>query len=135
MGSYALRSPRFALCFPDRGDDVRIGAATTKITAHPFADFAVALGVTFLEQGDRGTDLPGGAVAALKAIVLDERCLHRMQLVALGETLNRNDLIAFMRDRETEARIDPATVHEDSAGPALPVIATLFRAGQIQTFA
>ena len=78
---------------------------------------------------------PGRAIAALKSIVLDESRLHRMQFVALRETFDRRDLVAFHRDREAEAGVHAPSIHQDGAGAALPVIATFLRAGQIQMLA
>ena len=43
------------------------------------------------EQAARAHDLPGRAVAALHPVVLDERGLHRMQLVTVREPLDRGD--------------------------------------------
>ena len=88
----------------------------------------------FRYEGHCGTDLTGGAVTALKSVVLDECRLHRMQFFAFRESFDRRDVIAFMHDRETETRIDPSPVHQDRARAALPVIAAFLRASELQIF-
>ena len=67
--------------------------------------------------------------------MLDERRLHRMQLVAVRETFDRRDLVAFVRDREAEAGINAPAIHEDGARTALAVIATFLRTGEMQMLA
>src|SRR3954465_3383430 len=101
MDSYSASS--FVFRLTDRRDDVCVSSAATNIAAHPFPDFGVVAGMTFLQQSDRRTDLPRGAVTALKAILFQKRRLHRMQLVALRESFDGRNLIAFVNDRECEA--------------------------------
>ena len=55
-----------------------------------------------------------------------------MQLLAVGEALNRGDLTAGCGGREGQARVDPAAVNEHRAGPALAVVTPLLGAGQIK---
>src|SRR4051812_18643938 len=126
---------RFALRLLHSRDDVRVRAATAKVPAHPFADVGVRLRVTFRDARNRGTDLSGCAVTALKSIVLQKRRLDRMQLIAVRETFDRCDLIALMHDGETETGINPAAVDEHRARSALTVIAAFFRTGELQMFA
>src|SRR5882724_3410846 len=95
----------------NRCEDIWVSATATDIAAHPFADFVIAVRVTFFHTCDRGTNLARRAVAALKSVVLDERALHWMQLFAIGQTFYGRDLVAFMRDSETEAGIDAPPVH------------------------
>ena len=56
-----------------------------------------------LDHPDRRAELAGRAVAALEGVVLDERGLQRVQLVAVGEPLDGRDLRAVVRDGEREA--------------------------------
>src|SRR3954451_3196539 len=72
--------------------DVGIGRAATEIAAHEFADFRVALDVSFLHTCYGRHDLAGSAVAALEGVVIDERLLHRMQHTGFGEAFNRGDV-------------------------------------------
>src|SRR6266404_3845254 len=82
----------------DGGHDVRVGSATAEVAAHLFADLGVGVGVPFAEEPDAGADLPGGAVAALEGVVLDERLLQRVQPVSLGQAFDRRDLDAGVHD-------------------------------------
>src|SRR5439155_6919108 len=87
------------------------------------------------EQGNGGTDLPGGAVAALEAVVFEEGGLDGVEGVAVGEAFNGGDLRAVSGDREGEAGVDAAAVEENGAGSALTVVATLLAAGKFEVFA
>ena len=58
-----------------------------------------------------------------------------MQVGRVTQTLDRDDLVAFMHDREREAAIDTSPVDEKRASPALAVIAALFCAGEFQLLA
>jgi len=58
--------------------------------------------------------------------MLDEGALQRMQFFTIGETFDGRDLVAFMRDSETEAGIDAPPVDQDRARAALAVIAAFF---------
>ena len=85
----------------DGRNDARVRPAAADVAAHALADLVVGepsgarthvLGYMadvapprFREQANRGTDLPGGTVPALKGIVLDEGGLHRVELAAFGE--------------------------------------------------
>ena len=71
----------------DRRDDVGIGAAATDISAHPLADFGIGSGMAFLDQCGGRHDLAGRAVAALEAVVMQERRLHRMQFAVRAPVL------------------------------------------------
>src|SRR5690242_19375692 len=66
----------------DRRDDVGIGAAPAEVAAHRLADLVVGLRAALAEHRDRAHDLPRRAVAALEAVVRDERLLHRVQRLA-----------------------------------------------------
>jgi hypothetical protein len=55
----------------------------------------------------------------------DERFLHRVQLLAVRHTFDREDVSAVVADRECEAGIDPASIDDDCAGTALAAVAAL----------
>lgn len=59
---------------------------------------------------DRGAELAGSAIAALKAIMLNEGILERMQMVGLSKTFDRGDRTTLILYRQREARVDPFTV-------------------------
>ena len=84
------------------------------------------------DQPDGGADLARRAVAALEGVVVDERLLQRVQRVPLGQPFDRRHLRAVLHDRQGQARVDAPAVHQDRAGAALPVVAALFRPGQVR---
>jgi hypothetical protein len=53
-----------------------------------------------LNGADGREDLPRRAVAALKAIPVQEGGLHRVELVGVGEAFNRDDVLALARCRK-----------------------------------
>ena len=57
------------------GDRSRLCEIRGHGARHAFASFA--------QQRDRGTNLSGRAISALKRVAIEERVLHGMQLVAL----------------------------------------------------
>src|SRR5690349_4752392 len=89
----------------------------------------------FLQDRDRGADLPRRAVAALKAIVLDEGCLHRMHLRGRAETFDGRHLLTLMHHCQCEAGIDAPTIDQDRARSALAVVATLLGSRQSKMLA
>ena len=58
-----------------------------------------------------------------------------MEFFAIGQTFYGRDLVAFMRDSETEAGIDAPPVHQHRARATLAVVASFLRAGEMQPFA
>ncbi len=54
--------------------------------------------------------------------MLEECRLHRVQRVSVRQPLDRDDLVAVVRDGEREARVDAPAVDEDRARAALPVV-------------
>ena len=82
----------------DGGNDVRIGATAAQIATHLLANVLVGASAPLAEQSDRGADLARRAVSALKGVVINKRLLHRMQRLAVGQTLDRRDLGAILHD-------------------------------------
>jgi hypothetical protein len=136
--------------FGDGFDDVRIGAATTDVAAHALADLggrdfgrcrkirghmAWYIGLDFLEHGNGGTDLAGGAVAALEPVVLDKGGLHRMEVFGLPQSFERGDAVALVHDGKRQARVDAAAFNENRARSALTVVAPLLGTRQMQKLA
>ena len=76
-------------------------------------------------SSDRRHDLPGRAVAALEGVVRDEGPLHRVQVVAVGEALDRRDLVTLARDGEREAGEHAPAVDPDRARAAGALVAAL----------
>src|SRR5438552_385530 len=92
------------------------------VTAHIFADVLIAVGVAFLHARDRRHDLSGRAVAALEGILVDKGLLHRMQFVALRQSLDGENLLALGGQRQRKARDHAPPVDQYRAGAALPVV-------------
>src|SRR5581483_11145809 len=133
------------------GDDVRVGGAPADIAAHSLAnlrsgqcsplrrhvDSGVArpAGSRFGQHADRGAYLSWRAVAALERIALDERGLQGMERLRLAQTFDRYDVVVLVHNRQRQARVDAPAVDEHRTGAALPVVAALLRARQMQKLA
>ncbi len=137
--------------FANGRDDVRIGGAATDVAAHPLADLRVGqradrrrhvgggvagpAGLRLGEHADGRADLAGRAVAALEGVVLDEGGLQRMQGTRRAQAFDRHDLVVLVHDGEGQARVDAPAVDQHGTGAALPVVAALLGAGQVQVLA
>ncbi len=87
-----------------------------------------------MKQADGGADLPGSAVAALEAVVLEEGGLDRVKRVSLCEAFDGGYLGCVGGDGEGEAGVDAAAIDENGAGSALSVIAALLAAREGRGF-
>ena len=117
------------------GDDVGIGSAAADVAAHQLLDVGVGGTAWFLQQRHAGHDLSRGAIAALVAVMLHERGLHRVQIAGLAEAFDRRDLVLFMHRGKRQAGVHAAAVDVDRARAALAMIAALLGAGQIRALA
>src|SRR5438046_391210 len=75
-------------------DDVHVTGAAAEIPRNGLADLLLARVLVALEERARGHQHAGGAKTALQAVLLGEALLHRMELAALLEALDRGDLRA-----------------------------------------
>jgi len=116
----------------NRGDDIRVRAAPAQIPAHALADVIITSSTWLPQERQRGHDLPGGAIAALKAVVIEEGLLHRMQLVAFGQTFDGGNVLSLRGDGQGETGQHAPPIDVDSARAALAVIATFLRTGEVQ---
>src|ERR1700730_13908462 len=119
----------------DRRHDVRIRAAAAEIAAHELSDLLIRAGPPLVQQRDRRHDLPGRAVAALKAVMADERLLQWMQLPVPRESFDRRHLSALALRGEGEAGQHALAVDQDRARTARPLIAALLRPDQPEVLA
>ena len=78
--------------------------------------------------------MPGGAVAALEAIMLDKGRLHGVKIIWRTQAFNGGDLGPLMHDCKRQAGIKPATIDQHGTGSALSVIATFLGTDQMQIF-
>src|SRR5271157_5477901 len=86
------------------------------------------------EHPHSGTDLPRRAIAALKAVVLYEGRLQRVQRFTVGEPLYRRDRLAVMHCGERQAGVDATAVQQHGASAALAMIAPLLGTCQREMF-
>ena len=93
------------------------------------------LGLAFGDQARRRADLARRAIAALEGVMIDEGLLQRMQRAVLRKPLDRGDACAILHDRQRQAGNNAPAVDQHGAGAALALVATLFRAGQIEMLA
>lgn len=77
------------------------------------------------------------AVAALHRILVDERLLHRMELIAFRKTLDRRDLQPIARGlvHGHEARCSLPSSGDDETGAALAEAAAIPRTGETEVVA
>jgi hypothetical protein len=71
----------------------------------------------------------------LEGIVFDKRSLKRVQVLIIGESLDRYDLGTLMRDGESEATVHPPAIKQNGTGAALPVVTTFLGTGEYETLA
>src|SRR5215831_5523327 len=119
----------------DRLDDVHVAGAAAEHRRDRFANFVLAGVGIDLQVIERGDQHSRRAEAALQCVVLMKSLLHRVELVAIGEALNRPQLRAIGLHREHQARPHRLAVEKDRAGAADPVLAADMRAGQPQFLA
>src|SRR6266852_5613047 len=121
----------------DRLNDVLITGAAAEIAFELFANGVLAEIVALaVDDINRGHDHAGRAEAALQAMMLAERLLHRMQRRAVGgKTLDGLDLLPVSHDRERGAGFDRLAVEMHDAGAALRGVAADMGAGQPQILA
>jgi hypothetical protein len=91
--------------------DPRIGPAAAEISAHGFAyPLRVVARLPFIDQADRAHDLARGTEPALKAVMRDESGLYGMELAAIRNALDRENVSAVAAGGERKARIDPSPI-------------------------
>ena len=87
------------------------------------------------EQALSRHHLAGRAVAALERVILGESLLHRAQLLALHQSLDRRDLVAVRLHRQRHAGVARLPVDEHRARAALAPLASDLRPGQAEPVA
>src|SRR3954464_11831332 len=134
----------------DGRDDVGVSGAAADIPTHALRDLGVGESwcscqrcrhvagpacFVFIQQRNGRADLVGRAVATLQSVMVDEGGLHGMEVVAVGQALDRRDLVAVMHQGEAETAVDPLSIDDNRARAALSLIASLFCPGQREMFA
>src|ERR1019366_4862004 len=100
-------------------DDFVVAGAAAQVAGQPVAYLALSWVLVVIQQGLRGDDQPRRAETALQRRVLEELLLHRVQHVAGGDALDRDDVTALGLGGEHQAGTDQAAVDDDAAGGAV----------------
>src|SRR5262245_46383692 len=122
--------PQLAGRLLDRLHDVHVAGAAAEVAADPVADLLLRRVRVLAEQPGRLHDHPGGAEAALEAVLVPESLLERMERGPVGHPLDRPDLGAVRLDREHRARLGAPAIDVDGARAAVARVAADVRAGQ-----
>src|SRR5712691_12687851 len=125
---------------PPRGEahgveDLCVAGAAAEVAREGLADLVVARVGVALEQVGGRHDQARGAEAALDGAALAESLLHRVQPLAFGEPLDRDDAVPVRLRRQHEARTDERAVEQHRAGTALALLAGVLRARQAEPLA
>src|SRR5262245_3148436 len=116
--SLHLRPGRLAGGVEDRLHDVVVAGAATEVALERVADLLLG-GVRVLDQiARRREHHPGGAEAALEAVVAAERLLDRVQLAVGRHPLDRRDRSPVDLRGEERARFHRLPVEQDRARSA-----------------
>jgi hypothetical protein len=83
-----------------------MGAAVTYVAAHSFTDFRILAGVAFFDLHSRRHDLARCAMAELEPVMMEERCLDRVQRVGPGADFDRSDRLPVAARCKRQARDD-----------------------------
>src|SRR5438445_11683383 len=113
---------------------VVVGAAAD-VAGHRRADLVRRWMSIASEQPFGAHELSGRAKSTLRSVVLYERPLKRVQLVAMSEALDGADLSPIGPHRQIAARIDGLTVQQHRAGSAFAAITADLGAGQAEMVA
>src|ERR1700756_4522922 len=92
-------------------------------------------GLVFGKQRDRRTNLARCAISALHCIAMHEGGLHRVESVIAHQAFDSGDFVTGVHHRKREATVDALPIDDHRAGPALALIASLFGAGECESFA
>ena len=119
-----------------RLDDIVIAGAAAQIAVEFGADGLLGGVGMVVHQVDGAHHHARGAEAALQAMMLAKRLLHRMQrAIGLGQAFDGDDIGALCLHRQDVAAFHRATVQVNGAGAALTGVAADVSAGEAQVFA
>jgi hypothetical protein len=77
----------------------------------------------------------GRTETALHGACLDERVLHRVQLISAADALDRDDVSTVRLTTEHETGADQGAIHIDRAGSALALLAGILGTRQLHPVA
>src|SRR5256885_5147688 len=115
--------------------DIDVTGAAAEIPRNGLADLLLARVLVALEKRARGHQHARRAEAALQAMLLGEALLHRMELAALLQPLDRGDLGAVGLHGEHRARLHRVAVEDHGARAAVRGVAADVRARHAEHFA
>src|SRR5882724_2613094 len=116
-------------------DDVDVPGAAAQVPRDRLADLLLARVLVALQQRARGHQHARRAESALQTVLLGEALLHRMELAALLQALDRGDLGAVGLDGEHRARLHRIAVEDHGARAAVRRVAADVRARHPEHFA
>ena len=119
----------------DRRLILRVAATAADVFLHLRHHFRFGGGGILLQRPDHADDHAGRAITALECVLRQKRLLHRMQLVAVRQPLNRHHLLLVHVADGCDAGSLAHTVDQHRAGAALPLAAAELRPGQLQILA
>ena len=104
-------------------DDVVVAGAAAQVALEPDPDLLLGGVRVLLEHVDGLHDHARRAVAALQGVVVVEGLLHRVQLAARGDALDRGDLVPVGLHGQHVARLHAPPVEVHGAGAAVARVA------------
>src|SRR2546429_7668209 len=123
-------------CLPgrvlDRLHDVHVAGAAAEIAGDGLTDLELARVRIRGQKCRRGDHHPGGAEAALEAVLLVESLLYGVELAILLEAFDRRDAHPIRLHREHGARLHRPFVQQHGAGAAVRGVAADMRAGHAE---
>ena len=120
---------------PHRVEDLLVARAAAQVAGQRLADLGVGRIRVARQQVVAGHDQPRRAEAALHRARLDEGLLDGVQLLALGQPLDGDDLAALGLPGEHEARAHELAVEVDRARAALALLAGVLGAREVEVVA
>src|SRR5947199_8204710 len=133
----AIASPSFLLLggLQDRGADAHVGSAAAEVAAQSFLNlFGRRVGV-LVQKRLAGDHEAGRTEAALLRVVVNERLLDRVQLVALHQALDGRDATTLRFDGEYRAGISRLAVNDDRASAAGGAVTDALRPREVEVVA
>src|SRR5213592_4225028 len=118
-----------------RFDDVHVPRAAADVPGDRPANVLLARIGVLCEESGRGEHHARRAEAALKAVLLVEALLYRMEPAGGREALDGRDLVPLRLDREHRAGLHGHSVEEHRARPAARRVAADVGAGEAERLA
>src|SRR5215211_1346804 len=122
-------------CQVDRVEDLLVAGAAAEVARQGLPYLSIGRVRVAAQQVVRRHDQAWRAEPALHAPRLDERLLHRVQILAFGYPLDSDDIQAFGLPGGHQAGADELAAEVYGARPALALLAGVLRAGHSEPFA